>query len=64
MFRKGWGVARRPQAGPAASGGRVLPDGISAIPTLLLIKDGQVVKKFVGLRTKRDLAQEIDAVLG
>ena len=38
--------------------------GISAIPTLLLFKDGQVVKKFVGLKSKRDLKEEIDAVLG
>ena len=37
--------------------------GISAIPTLLLIKDGQVVKKLVGAKSKRDLKQEIDALL-
>jgi thioredoxin 1 len=36
---------------------------ISAIPTLLLFKDGQVVKKFVGLKSKRDLATELNAVL-
>jgi thioredoxin 1 len=37
--------------------------GISAIPTLLLIKDGKVVKKYVGLRSKKDLAEGIDGAL-
>ena len=37
--------------------------GISAIPTLLLFKDGQVVKKFVGLQQKRDLKNVIDQLL-
>jgi len=37
--------------------------GISAIPTLLIFKDGQIVKKFVGLRSKRDLKEEIDSIL-
>lgn len=37
---------------------------ISAIPTIMLFKDGQVVEKFVGLRSKRDLAASLDAALG
>ncbi len=37
--------------------------GISAIPTLLLFKKGQLVRKLVGLKSKRDLKQEIDAIL-
>ena len=38
--------------------------GISAIPTLLLLKDGQVVNKFVGLQQKADLRKAFDEVLG
>jgi len=37
--------------------------GISAIPTLILFKDGQVQKKWVGLTSKKDLAAAIDEVL-
>ena len=37
--------------------------GISAIPTVILFKDGQVVKKFVGLQTKKDLKAVIDGLL-
>jgi thioredoxin 1 len=37
--------------------------GISAIPTLILFKDGQVQKKWVGLTSKRDLAAAIDELL-
>ncbi len=37
--------------------------GIQAIPTLLLFKDGKVVNKFVGLKSKNDLKKQIDAVL-
>ena len=37
--------------------------GISAIPTIVLIKDGQVAKKFVGLQQKADLQAAIDEVL-
>lgn len=36
--------------------------GISAIPTVILFKDGQVAKKFVGLTKKEDLAAAIDAL--
>ncbi len=38
--------------------------GISAIPTVILFKDGQMVKKFVGLQQKRDLKAAIDQVIG
>ncbi|MCE5327165.1 MAG: thioredoxin [Planctomycetaceae bacterium] len=34
--------------------------GITAIPTLMLFKDGQVVKKFVGLQQKADLKEAIE----
>jgi len=37
--------------------------GISAIPTLILFKDGQVEKKWVGLTSKKDLAAAIDELL-
>jgi len=38
--------------------------GISAIPTLIIFKGGQMVKKFVGLQQKSDLRAAIDEVLG
>ncbi len=37
--------------------------GISAIPTVILFKDGVMAKKFVGLQGKRDLKAAIDSVL-
>lgn len=37
--------------------------GISAIPTLILFKDGQVQNKWVGLTSKKDLAAAIDELL-
>ncbi|MHC4425152.1 MAG: thioredoxin [Planctomycetota bacterium] len=37
--------------------------GISAIPTLILFKDGQVQKKWVGLTSRKDLAAAIDELL-
>ena len=37
--------------------------GIQSIPTLLLFKGGQVVRKFVGLQTKKDLKAGIDQIL-
>ena len=37
--------------------------GISAIPTIILFKNGQVQKKWVGLTSKRDLAAAIDELL-
>ncbi len=37
--------------------------GISAIPTLILFKDGQVQKKWVGLTSKKNLTAAIDELL-
>jgi len=37
--------------------------GIRAIPTLLLFKDGQVADQIVGLRSKRDLKNNLDRVM-
>ena len=34
--------------------------GISAIPTVILFKGGQVAKKFVGLTAKKDLKAALD----
>ena len=36
---------------------------ISAIPTLILFSDGQVVKKWVGLTTKDDITEAIEELL-
>ncbi|MHC4172144.1 MAG: thioredoxin [Planctomycetota bacterium] len=36
---------------------------ISAIPTLILFKDSQVQKKWVGLASKKDLSAAIDELL-
>src|SRR5438067_12038307 len=35
--------------------------GISAIPTVILFKNGQVAQKFVGLRQERDFKAALDA---
>ncbi|MCE5279347.1 MAG: thioredoxin [Planctomycetaceae bacterium] len=37
--------------------------GITAIPTLMIFKDGQVVKKFVGLQQKADLKEAIEEAM-
>jgi len=37
--------------------------GISAIPTTILFKNGQVQKKWVGLTSKKDLSAAIDELL-
>lgn len=34
--------------------------GISAIPTVILFKDGQVVQKFVGMRGEKDFKEALD----
>ncbi len=34
--------------------------GISAIPTILLFKNGEVVRKFVGVTPKQDLVTELN----
>src|SRR5687768_5112694 len=36
--------------------------GISAIPTVILFKNGQVAQKFVGLRQEKDFREALDAV--
>ena len=38
--------------------------GISAIPTVILFKDGQVAQRFVGLRQERDFKAALDAAMG
>ena len=37
--------------------------GISAIPTVILFKNGEVVQRFVGLRPEKDFKAAIDAVI-
>lgn len=37
--------------------------GISAIPTILVFKDGQVRQKFVGLKRESELREALDALL-
>jgi len=37
--------------------------GISAIPTVMVFKDGEVTKKFVGLTTKKELKAALDTAL-
>jgi thioredoxin 1 len=37
--------------------------GISAIPTVILFKGGQVAQKFVGLRGEKDFRDALDAAL-
>ncbi|MFA5239435.1 MAG: thioredoxin [Phycisphaerae bacterium] len=37
--------------------------GISAIPTIILFKGGEVLKKWVGLTSKKILSEAIDEVL-
>lgn len=36
---------------------------ISAIPTMLLFKGGQVVEQMVGVHSKKDIKEKIDALL-
>ena len=37
---------------------------VSAIPTVMLFKSGEIVERFVGLRSKRDLQAVLDNVVG
>ena len=37
--------------------------GINAIPTLILFKDGQIQKKWVGLTSKKDIVAAINELL-
>ena len=36
---------------------------ISSIPTVMLFKDGEMVRKFVGVTAKQQFASELDALL-
>ena len=36
--------------------------GISAIPTVILFRNGQIAQKFVGLRQERDFKEALDSV--
>lgn len=38
--------------------------GITAIPTIILFKDGNVAQKFVGLTKKEEFAKALDTALG
>ncbi len=38
--------------------------GVRSIPTLLLFEKGEVVRRFVGLTSRKDLAAALDRVLG
>lgn len=38
--------------------------GISAIPTVMLFQNGEIIEKFVGMRSKKDFAASLDAALG
>lgn len=37
--------------------------GINAIPTLILVKNGKLIKKWVGLATKKELSAAVDQLL-
>ncbi|HPO13825.1 MAG TPA: thioredoxin [Candidatus Hydrogenedentes bacterium] len=38
--------------------------GVSSIPTLLVMKNGAEIKRFVGVTAKAELAKALDAALG
>ena len=38
--------------------------GISAIPTIILFKNGEIVRKFVGVASKQEFAQEMEKAEG
>jgi thioredoxin 1 len=38
--------------------------GVSSIPTLLIIKDGEEDKRFIGVTPKADLAAALDSAVG
>ena len=38
--------------------------GISAIPTIIVFKDGEMVKKFVGMTAKQEFADELEKLAG
>lgn len=37
---------------------------VSAIPTVILFNNGEIVEKFVGLRSKKDFQKALDAAAG
>jgi thioredoxin 1 len=37
--------------------------GISAIPTVILFKNGEIAQKFVGLRQEKDFKEALDATI-
>ncbi|MBX3396952.1 MAG: thioredoxin [Phycisphaerae bacterium] len=37
--------------------------GIQSIPTVLVFRNGEIVKRFSGLRPKKDLAAALDAII-
>ena len=44
-------------------GGKAVAYGVRAIPTLMLFKDGEILQSFVGVRSKAELREAIDAAL-
>ena len=46
------------------AGGVAQEYGVSSIPTLIVLKDGAEVKRFVGVTPKDQLAKAIDEALG
>jgi thioredoxin 1 len=40
----------------------VVPYGISAVPTILFVKNGEVVKKLIGMQNKQSLEQAIKSL--
>ena len=38
--------------------------GVSAIPTVLIFKNGEIAKQFVGIASKEDLADALEAAAG
>ena len=45
-------------------GGLAQQFGVASIPTLLILKDGEEVNRFVGVTPKDDLAKAIDEAIG
>jgi len=37
--------------------------GIQSIPTMIIFKDGKEVERMIGLRSKKDIAAKLDALL-
>lgn len=37
--------------------------GVNSIPTIIIFKDGRLVKKFVGIKTKQTLIKEIEKLI-